>query len=253
MTYAAGQFVLVTDGGAILSSTNAVDWSRGDSAGYRGYLYSVAWGNGIFLAGGDAGAVLTSSDGVLWTVNDSGLTNAVRGLAFGGGRFVAVGNSTILASADGIIWSPAHTVTGANLCSVAFGHGMFAAVGALGVVLTSTNGLDWASRDLATGNNLCSVTYGQGTFLAVGLAGTILQSGQRPFYPFTLRVVGALPDKTIVLSANGPSESTCTIQTSTNLRDWMLLTEFPNTNSVSRIIDSTAMNYSQRFYRGWAW
>jgi len=54
-------------------------------------LYSIAHVAGQFVAVGFDGAILTSSDGVSWTSRSSGIIDLLRGIAYGSGRFVAVG------------------------------------------------------------------------------------------------------------------------------------------------------------------
>ena len=65
----------------------------------RNPLKGVTYGNGLFVAVGDVGAILTSSDGVSWTQRTSGTSNWLRGVAYGNSMFVAVGwFGTILTS-----------------------------------------------------------------------------------------------------------------------------------------------------------
>jgi hypothetical protein len=56
-------------------------------------LYSVAFGNGQFVALGDAGTIMTSQDGVNWTLRQWGNDTILSGIAYGNGQFVAVGQS----------------------------------------------------------------------------------------------------------------------------------------------------------------
>jgi hypothetical protein len=65
---------------------------------------------------------------------------------------------------------------GNSINSVAFGNGRFVAVGDFGTVLTSTDGLSWSVQDPLGGPGLRKVTYGNGLFVSVGDAGTILTS-----------------------------------------------------------------------------
>ena len=65
---------------------------------------------------------------------------------------------------------------GNTLKGIAYGNGTFVAVGESGTILTSTDGTTWTSRTSGTTYGLNSVTYGSGTFVTVGDNGTILQS-----------------------------------------------------------------------------
>jgi len=55
-------------------------------------------GNGLFVAVGGGGTILTSPDGITWTLQTSGTSNTLYGIAYGNGRFVAVGENVILTS-----------------------------------------------------------------------------------------------------------------------------------------------------------
>jgi hypothetical protein len=133
-------------------------------------LYSVAWGDGRFVAVGDIGTILTSPDGAAWTVHDSGVPERLNGIAWGGGQFVAVGNrGTILTSPDGAAWTARDSGTFAGMNSVAWGGGQFVAVGDSGnKILTSPDGTAWTARDSGTTNDLSSVVWSGSQFVAVG-------------------------------------------------------------------------------------
>jgi len=97
---------------------------------------------------------------------------------FGGGRFVAVGDSgTVLMSSDGTIWSAANPVTQKSLLSVAYGPGRFVAVGQSGTIVSSSDGVTWLAENSVTTNRLAAVAWTDLGFVAVGDQGTILTSG----------------------------------------------------------------------------
>jgi hypothetical protein len=115
VTYGKGQFVAVGDAGTIVSSSDAVNWVLRPS-GTLNTLNDVAYGNGVFVAvsgWGDVqsmwpetpvnGAILTSLDGVNWTQRQTGTTNALNRVAYGNGRFVAVGRHGIILVSGPII------------------------------------------------------------------------------------------------------------------------------------------------------
>jgi photosystem II stability/assembly factor-like uncharacterized protein len=70
------------------------------------------------------------------------LTNSVLAVAYGGGTFVAVGNSgTVACSTNGgSHWTTSQPTTN-TLQDVAYGQEKFVAVGANGTVMVSSNGL----------------------------------------------------------------------------------------------------------------
>lgn len=59
----------------------------------------------LFVVVGEGGTILTSSDGVSWTPRFSGITQYLSDVIYGNGYYVAVGNQRILRSSDGLAWS----------------------------------------------------------------------------------------------------------------------------------------------------
>src|SRR5438477_742162 len=68
-------------------------------------LNSVAYGNGRFIAVGQSGTILLSSNGASWTGCNSGTLQNLSGVVYGSNTFVAVGNHITLTSRDGIVWT----------------------------------------------------------------------------------------------------------------------------------------------------
>src|SRR6266853_1614587 len=108
-----------------------------------------------------------------------GLT--LRGVAYGNGRFVAVGEGgTILTSSNGQQWALASTGQFPALRGVTAGS-LFMAVGEAGTIVTSSNGFNWISQASGTSVGLLAVAYtpsflGGTPFLAVGGNGVNLTS-----------------------------------------------------------------------------
>ncbi len=128
---------------------------------------------GIFVTVGDAGTILTSSDGMTWIRRNSGTARNLKGVTYGNGIFIAVGEA-ILTSPDGIIWTepnPTHYSPPYDLKAVAYGNGYFVAVG-YDWILVSADGVAWINR-LVIDNffELAGVAYGNGTFIVVGMGG----------------------------------------------------------------------------------
>ena len=75
-------------------------------------------------------------------------TTDINGIAYGGGKFVAVGNSGKMAySTDGVFWT---TVTTSRfgttaIRGVAYGGDKFVAVGDFGMMAYSTDGIMWTA------------------------------------------------------------------------------------------------------------
>ena len=161
-------------------------WSRGSGVNGTDNLWAVCFGNSGFIAAGPY-VTYSSADGVRWSRSTAGVSNLVtRGLAFGGGRYVAVGSSYstqsssftsgFASSADGVSWSALSSGRSEALNGVAYGAGRFVAVGDAGVLWSSPDGINWALFQLPSRRSLSSVAYGGGAFLAVGSAGTAITS-----------------------------------------------------------------------------
>jgi hypothetical protein len=119
-----------------------------------------------------------------WTkITFAGFTDDLKAIAFGGGRFVAVGGYAACWSVDGRQWTRSTSGTSNMYAySVAYGGGRFVAVGAnwnslnqtfYTAVFSSADGVSWSTATNAKADWLNSVTYGAGKFVAVGDAGTI--------------------------------------------------------------------------------
>jgi len=99
--------------------------------------------------------------------------NSVHAVAFGGGRFVAVGDRGKMAhSADGITWTAVSNTTfgESHIYSIAYGGGRFVAGGADGKMAHSTNGTTWTSVSDSTfaNSSIIEIAYGGGRFVAIG-------------------------------------------------------------------------------------
>jgi hypothetical protein len=123
---------------------------------------------------------ITSSGEIAGTMVDSTWTAAgdttfegssIYGIAYGGGRFVAVGRGGAAEySSDGLNWTAVgDTKFGTNnISSIAYGGGRFVAVGQGGKAAYSADGTSWtAIADTTFGTNyIRSITYVNGRFVA---------------------------------------------------------------------------------------
>jgi len=118
--------------------------------------------------------------GYNWTpVSSSNLPVGLRlrGVAYGDGKFVAVGNvagastQSIAYSYDGDMWETGSLPTPSGLINITYQQGLFVAVGQLlGRFYYSLDGLEWFAG--TGGNQQYSVAYGQDKFVSVGIDGT---------------------------------------------------------------------------------
>ncbi len=183
LTYANGVFIQTGNAG-FASSTNASNWkyASGDyyGAAYNGTNYVVVGAAG---SGGD-GYIAVSPDWVNWTNVTPSWLPYFTGVAYGDGKFVAVGSpftkSYIALSTNGIDWTTLSTGTNETFDAVATdGNGTFVAVGASGDVLRSANnGVTWAltSPSASAGTYFYSISYVNSQFVAVGYGGIVMYS-----------------------------------------------------------------------------
>ena len=126
-------------------------------------LRALAFGGGTFVAVGDSGIALTSSNALAWTSASTGITNSLFGVANGNGIFVAVGSAgIILTSADGVNWAPQSSGTIKQLTAVAWTPVGFVAVGRGATILASPDGTNWAAQTAATSADFIGVGSGFG-------------------------------------------------------------------------------------------
>jgi len=145
-------------------------------------LYSVAYGNGLFVATGIADGtdayIVTSPDGITWTERANPKNHGLFGVTYGGGLFVAVGSNNdgvdayIVTSPDGITWTERANPKAVILLGVTYGGGLFVAVGVEdgtdAYLLTSPDGITWTERATPSNIALRSVAYGNNLFVALG-------------------------------------------------------------------------------------
>jgi hypothetical protein len=92
----------------------------------------IAFGGGVYVAVGDGGKIFTSTNAVDWTNRISGTVANLRAVTYTGSRFLAGGDAaTLLTSIDGAAWSPAAPPS-FDITGLASGDGAVAAVGTSG-------------------------------------------------------------------------------------------------------------------------
>ncbi len=188
VVYGNGRFVAaggMLDGGALLSSENGVDWTvraNGGASCCPGLTYGLTFGGGKFVGVGHFGNIARSSDGIRWSYSSVDSV-ALHAVAYGLGRFVAVGGSgfigtsNIFTSADAITWVPRQSdpVSQTFLSDVIFANLTnslrFVAIGGGSVFISSNLGVNWARYPIPGGsrisqaNGLVIVPFGTGTNL----------------------------------------------------------------------------------------
>ena len=163
----------------ILSTTDGLNW-QGVNASQLSYadLKGVAYANNLWVAVG-ASKVFTSSDGLAWTDNALPKQTTFNGVAWGGGRWIVVGNSrTILTSTDGVAWTDVTptNITSATFYRAAYANGRWVVVGSSGRIANSTDGTNWNSATSGVTSTIYGVADWQGQFIAATSDGKLLSS-----------------------------------------------------------------------------
>jgi hypothetical protein len=143
------------------SAKNSLTWTAVSDSPFTTdtIIRGVAYGDGKFVAVGDKDKIAYSSDGVSWTAV-SIATSVMRGVAYGDGKFVAVGDGSKAYSTDGTTW----TRGGYGGCrGVAYGYDRFVVVGNNGRIEYSTDGITWTAVSDSTfsGTQINGVAYGR--------------------------------------------------------------------------------------------
>jgi hypothetical protein len=151
-------------------------------------ITSVAYGEGIFLAGAVDNSILVSADGASWFIANPGIGMTANRITYGNGHFLAIaldpGNlrDRILASADnGATWTEASTRPFAfrSLRDISFGNGIFFATEENSDLLYASldNGATW---NVVSGglfpSGMDAPAYGNGKFVAAVNEGKIMVS-----------------------------------------------------------------------------
>ena len=135
VAYGGGFYVAVGLGDTVLISGDGRSWEKA-FGGNLGLFNRVAFGNGRFVATHAFGHLLVSGAdprGWQWVELPTGGAMELTGVAYGGGRWVVVGQlGQIWVSEDGLGWERVPSGVGDNLHSVAYGNGVFLALPADG-------------------------------------------------------------------------------------------------------------------------
>jgi hypothetical protein len=189
IVYGNGLFVVpVTANGApgFLTSPDGVQWTL-QTFGDITAIWSLAFGNGLFVALGCTGSylfpesesfLLTSQDGQVWTKHLGGTDGWLGWVDYGNGTFVRGWRQFVYGGAG---WQPQSVAVSTDLVtwttnagggsttfvpgSIAYGNGLFVASEDSGALWASPDGLHWAMQSPGLSNVLSSVAYGNSVFV----------------------------------------------------------------------------------------
>jgi hypothetical protein len=148
------------------------------------WLFRTRWLHDRLVAVGEEGVLLTSGDGVTWTPRTSGTTNWLNHAAYVANTWYAVGNQgTVLASADTLTWTNLGTLTQKSLYGLAANE--------------------------------------TGQLLMAGVEGVMVRAQLNALMDPVKFLDFASADGEQVFLLSGKSDQRLTIQSSTNLTDWV--------------------------------
>jgi hypothetical protein len=130
-------------------------------------LYGVAFGAGKFVAVGEGRLYVSSTPSIWKRPADTDLP--FRRVRFVNGNFIAVGvGGAILTSPDGVTWTRKTSGVTSELRDIAYGNDRYVIVGFDGTLLSSTDLATWEKFNSGNGANLHGVAFGNNMFVAIG-------------------------------------------------------------------------------------
>lgn len=179
ITYGDGKFVAVGYNGTCISSSDGITWERkstGVTETFRDIAYGYDGTTKTFVAVGDDGRVCYSHDLTSWTTTF--LVGNLYSVAYGDGKFVAVGSTGIChySTTNGSSWSEVKTPWYGNSriadLEIVYGDKGFVITSRIyfssyNIVCYSKDGINWLAIDLGVSTILYGMTYGDGKFLSI--------------------------------------------------------------------------------------
>ncbi len=215
-------------------------------------LQGVTYGNNQFVVISSGGVISTSTDGTNWASQISGTTANLRIVAYGGGRYLVLGDNVTLTSTDGKQWQTITSTGRSNtLTSVAYGARVFVGVGPGGLIQSTTDGTEWITRRSPNPGPLnpiteSDVTFYRGAFyVADNNVRGILQSGQVNTLRLQTQVMTG--GNQLQLTVSSDPGTSIRVQVSTNLADWQDWQAITNITGSTNLVDVPAS--TSKFYR----
>ncbi len=142
-----GRYIAVGTGGRI-DCISASGEKMGLDSSSRYDLHCAFSDGKILIVAGDRGTILYSSDGKNFYRAASGLEENINSIAWKNGLFVAGADSgMILASKDGISWKSARLASRGNIVSLSANGSFFIGVSDSGEIIRSEDGVKWDIQD----------------------------------------------------------------------------------------------------------
>jgi hypothetical protein len=192
-SYEAGKLV-----GKMAYSSDGANWTELPGAAIGedyNRIYSIAYGNGRFVAAVNQNSIAYSNDGITWVVSEEDSIfrgEYVRTICFGGGRFVATGAGDCMAySDDGITWRAINKNsifnaigTSGQVIALAYGNGRFVTARSFGRFAYSSDALAWSGTPYnysMVHADVYDICHDGSRFVAIGYGTPSAYSGSRNY------------------------------------------------------------------------
>jgi hypothetical protein len=123
------------------------EWTFSIPSGTQLTLFSLAYGNGLFIAGTLSNTVVTSTNALTWTLRSTPITGtSFSRIVYGNGVFVGIGTgSQVYTTTNGVTWTQ-RTATG-NFRQAAYGNGRFIIISdaSTSPYYSTNNGVTWTA------------------------------------------------------------------------------------------------------------
>jgi len=139
IAYGNSKFVAFGDSGKIAWSTDGATWNAVSDSKFgstNNNIGLIAWVNDRFIAW-SYNKMAYSLDGVTWTITDNIIDYSSKVIIWGNNKFVLASNYEIAYSSDGTTWIVIKNTFG-TVNGIAWGNGKFVAVGEDGKIAWST-------------------------------------------------------------------------------------------------------------------
>ena len=168
------RFIAVGDGGGAAYSADGKSWTGINTNFGSTNIYSIAEGNGLYVAVGDKGYVSVSNNLTDWTLSSNTIFSSydyLKTIAYGNSIFVAGGYNGMLAySANGVNWVKIENsiFNNSTINCILFKNNLFLAVGDNGSSAYSTDGMSWAPITILENTSLYTIAYNGNKFIVGG-------------------------------------------------------------------------------------
>jgi hypothetical protein len=210
-----------------VSPRGAIDrWTWRSPLPQGNELTDIAYGNGRYVAVGVEGTVVVSTNGRDWSLHTAEY-GTFTSIVYGDGLFAAVADGLLNTSTDGVTWTNRVLPTAGRgqISWLAFGAGRFVGVGTS--VVSSDDGISWIEHTNIPPSGYPAVTYGNGLFVVSAYNGTLTSTNGIDWVHYPIG--GAFPS---LAAGNGVfvAHNYGQILLSTNGIDWESVLTFTDGN-----------------------